>query len=512
MNVVSSTRGAIRKRTGSTLFTPTPPAVELNSLFAATISGTKWLIAAGGGKIYSINTAGVVVEIGKGFNATARWTMVQGPAGKEVENMGPVYMVNGVDPPQQWSGSGEVKAWTGKKDETHYATEPFVPNGKWMVFAGNRVWMTGVSSDPSAVWFSETVAVGAGGAEGDPTDWPTTNVVRFDASDGGAITGIGTIGPYLLVFKRHKVWVIHDINTGANRRLADNIGCVAHRSIVETPGGTFFLTADQGIYMTDGARLHEMSYNVRPTILAINQTHQENAAGEYLNNHYYLSFPSGTSATNNRTLDYDVQLKSWWPHDLAANQWVHAEPAGEISLYACTPGSTKGVVRAFVPGVYTDVGEPYAGAHGLSAYWFGAWIPFFMFIFRHRLRTPHIKKRIRQVHFDGSGTIIPLLFKNFSAAGTQQLAAVGNTPEFEASLPVNFNIGEQIYGNENTEQLYGGLTYGGIQMLFGGSTSTQQARIYAPGVANLWSVGFGNSDSSSFEVDSYTFAVQFRKS
>jgi hypothetical protein len=411
LNVTATARGAIRKRPGSMQFiTKGLPAVELTSLFSAVISGTKWLIAAGAGKIYSINTAGEVTEIGKGFNASAQWSMVQAPASKGIAGQGPIYLTNGVDASQYWTGAGEVKAWkgiesnpkltdgilvkkkklntilksktagflsadvqlevkgegipantqikavlsseevelsTGESEEleetiekvhfeitrSFYKTAPHVPNGAFAVFAGNRIWMTGITADPSAVWFSELVSIGEGGAEGDPSCWPSTNVVRFDSSDGEPITGIGTVGPYLVVFKEHKTWIIHDLDTGANRKIADNIGCVAQRSIVETVLGTFFLTADQGIYLTNGSKLEEMSYKVRPTILGINEAHRANAAGCYYADHYYLSYPSGSSSTNDRTLDYDVQLKSWWLHSLAPNEWVSFEGAGEPAPY-----------------------------------------------------------------------------------------------------------------------------------------------------------------------------------
>jgi hypothetical protein len=512
LNVVATTRGAIRKRTGSTLLTGSPPAVELHSVFAATIGGTKWLIAAGAGKLYSISSTGTVTQIGSGFNATARWTMVQAPTSIAVPSQGPVYMVNGIDAPQYWTGSGEVKPWTGKNDEEHYATSPHVPNGQWMIFAGNRIWMTGVSGDPSAVWFSDIVSTGETGGQGDPSSWPKTNVVRFDSADGYPITGIGTVGPYMVVFKENKTWIVNDLNTGANRRLADNVGCVSHRSIVETAMGTFFLTADQGIYLTDGGHLHEMSYNVRPTIFGINPNQRQNAAGEYYNNHYYLSFATGSNTTNNRTLDYDVQLKSWWLHDLAANQWAIWEPVGETNLYACTPGTSKGIVRAFVPNVYTDVGSNYTGANGLAAYWFGAWQVFSMFIFRHRIATPHLKKRIRQIHFDGSGEIIPIVAKNFRNLGINTPGVVGNEPEDTPTLPVDFSQGEEIFGNENEEQVFGGDVFKEQEMISGGASATQDARLYSLGVSRAWSVGFGNNSSAPFEVDSYTYAIQFRKS
>lgn len=512
LNVVATTRGAIRKRNGSTLLTPVPPAVELHSIHPVTISGSTYLVAAGGGSLYSIAANGTVTTIGSGFNATARWSVVQAPTSIDVTGQGPVYLTNGTDAPQYWTGTGAVKAWTGQNDAEHYATSPYVPKGQWMIFAGNRIWMTGISSDPSAVWFSDIVSTGESGGQGDPSSWPKTNFVRLDSSDGQAITGIGTVGPYIVVFKERKTWVITDLNTGANRRLADTIGCVSHRSIVETAMGTFFLTADQGVYLTDGSHLKEMSYSVRPTILGVTSSQRQNAAGAYFNNHYYLSFASGGASSNNRTLDYDVQLKSWWLHDLAGNEWVIWEPGGETCLYACTPGVFKGVVQAFVPDIYTDAGSNYAGAHGLSAYWLSAWQVFWIFVNRHRIAVPNIKKRVRQIHFDGSGEIIPIVGKDFSTFGVYVPGVVANQSEdFPATL-IDFEQNEPVFGNENNSQTFGGETFEGQETVFGGSVSSNDARLYSLGTARAWQVGFGNNTSAPFEVDSFTFAIQFRKS
>jgi hypothetical protein len=107
---------------------------------------------------------------------------------------------------------------------------------------------------------------------GNPRAWPAANVVQFDPNDGDSITGLGTIGPYLLVFKRRKTWVVTDLDTGANRRLSGDTGCAAGRSIVETPLGTFFLTQDKGVYLTNGSSLEPMSDVIRPTLDGIVET------------------------------------------------------------------------------------------------------------------------------------------------------------------------------------------------------------------------------------------------
>lgn len=511
--MVSTERGAIKKRYGSTLFTASPPNVELDSMFPVTISGTTYLIVTGGGKIYSVGSTGTVTEIGKGFTAGARWSIVQAPKSTEVANQGPVYLSNGTDKTQYWTGATagtEVKPWTGKEGETFYEKVPHVPQGKYMVFVGNRIWMTGIEADPSAVWFSETVSIGEGGAQGDPSSWPKTNVVRFDSSDGNPITGIGTVGPYILIFKESKTWAIHNLNTGENRKISDNTGCVAQRSIVESEEGTYFLTTDSGVYITNGSSLKEVSYNVRPTILAINPAQRQNAAAGYFANHYYLSYASGVSTTNNRTLDYDTVLKSWWLHDFAPNAWTSWEPTtGATTLFALPPGTKKGVVKAFVEGVFQDSGVNYTGNGTLGAYWLGPWDPFAYYVFRHRIEAPFIKKRVRQVFFNGEGSIVPLLYKNFSSGAREEPATVGNDPENKPELPTNFNAASESWGE-------GGGSWAtvvpGTEMIWGGETSIGQARIYAPGIAFVWSVGFGNNSAEPFIVNAYMMAATFRKS
>jgi hypothetical protein len=574
------------------------PAVELTSMFACTIAGANYLLISNGEKIWSVTTAGVVTEIGKGFTAGSKWSFVQAPVSIGVASQGPIYMVNGVDKPQYWSGAEaktEVKEWTGVASSPKFtngvtvaaaqtlksATAGFissdvglmatfestveveiegkatpikealiesvlsseevvvalpgeagwkeaytsvhfsitrafypegknVPNGQYMVFFGNRIWMTGIKSDPSAVWFSELVSIGEGGSQADPSQWPATNVVRFDSSDGRSITGIGTTGPYLCVFKESKTWIIHDINTGANRRLSDTVGCVSHRSIVETNGGTFFLTADQGIYLTEGSKLHEMSYNVRPTILAINAAKRENACGAYWNNHYYLSFAYESSTTNNRTLDYDVQLKSWWLHDLTGNEFTTWEvTSGKPELCAIPPVSGAGVIQCFVEGIYTDRGAVYTGNGTLAAYWLSPWEPFAYYVFRHRIKAPFLKKRVRQIFFNGEGQIIPSVYKNFFQGERQEGAVVGNREQSTKELPTNFAAasekwaeGEGKWAEEPDD----------IEVIWGGEETVGQARIYSPGVAFTWSVGFGNNSAEGFIVDAFVYVAQFRKS
>jgi hypothetical protein len=598
---VSTQRGSIRKRFGSTQAVKAGeiPNTELTSMFPCNIAGVQYMLVSNGKELWSVKgTDGGVNKIGEGFTANTRWSFVQAPKTTGVENEGPVYMVNGKDKPQFWSGAeakttvaewkgvasaakltngvlplnsfilqsatakfipgdeglnvkfeeevlvsglkqefalietvisptevrlaipepGWEKAYSGKHftiERSFYEKGEHVPNGQHMVFHGNRIWMTGIEADSAAVWFSELVSIGEGGSQADPSSWPATNVVRFEASDGNEITGIGVVGPYILVFKENKTWAIHDINTGANRQLSDKVGCIAQRSIVESGQGTYFLTADQGVYLTNGSSLTEMSYNVRPTILAINPKNRQKAAGAYYNNHYYLSFPSGETETPNRTLDYDVQLKSWWLHDLSGYQWQLWEPkTGESALYGLVTGKQLGFVKSFVTGLYTDRGTNYTGNGSLGAFWISPWEPFAYYIFRHRIEAPFLKKRVRQIFFNGEGQIQVEAFKDFSIGGRIEKGVVGaNEIATSAVTPVNFGAASEVWAEDpkGTKAKWAEEVEG-TEKLWGGETTVGQARIYSPGVGFVWAVGFGNNSAEGFIVNAYTYMLQFRKS
>jgi hypothetical protein len=168
---------------------------------------------------------------------------------------------------------------------TWTATSGTLPLGTMMLYHGNRVIIAGNPASPSTLYASDV---------GNPTDWDTTDngswAVDLDPADGEPITGIGTIGQDLLVFKRDKIFLVYGLDSGGeNRRVVSNIGCVSHRSIVESPYGTFFLGPD-GVYLTDGT---QGAARQRPRRPAAEQDivvgWRPYAAGAWFNDRYYLS-------------------------------------------------------------------------------------------------------------------------------------------------------------------------------------------------------------------------------
>lgn len=327
------------------------------------------------------------------------------------------------------------------------------------------------------------------------------NQQLFDPNDGDEITGLGKAGSNVLVFKKHKIFVIYDVNTGASRRLTTNIGCVAPESIVETPMGTIFL-ADNGVYITNGSSVDLISDQITPTIQGL--TNVTIAAGDYYRNHYYLSFPgSGV------ILDYDLALKSWWKHSLASGNiygFGSRFNGGAEELYCA---SDNGLGLMFYG--WQDFGTAYPW------YWKGPWVS----PGQARVVYPAVRKRLKALRIDGNGVCTLKLGTDFS--GVENAV----TPQDPDGTPRTslFPIPTQTTFGDNTNPVKG--TYFGdyysttltpnpflSQTTFGDSQGSQQSRVWGQGVARSWSLVFGDTTNTptplTATIQNYTIFLQER--
>jgi hypothetical protein len=448
LNVQGTTAGAISKRRG--LMTFATPPVLLTSVAAFGDPTSPMLIGAGGTNLYSISAAGVVTSIQTGLTAGTHWEWVQSQVVSGPQ--GPMYGMNGVDTPQQWAGSGSAAAWT--------ATSGTLQNGKYMVLAGNRIWVAGVAAYPSRVFFSDLIPANNG-----PVTWPAANVSIFDENDGSPITGLGHVGPYIMVAKSGKLYLITDFNTGDARRLSDNVGVVSHRSIAEAPEGTYFLAETRGVYLTNGSKITPISDNIKPTLDAIPATVKATAAGIYFDGHYYLSVNTlGTIGSNDTTLDFDSALQSWWRHSFGSNQFVTQHFQPNVPILMSAKGTSAVVDQCFVNGVTTDNGQMFTWV------WRGPWqSP--TFYRRRRFPTPYFKKRFRQVRFDGEGSVDFSVATDFNPAETLKLSST----------------------------------------LGGGGANIGRARVYSIGVFNAISPVFSATSNTQDMVISYVLIITDRR-
>ena len=468
-NVQGTQAGAILKRNG--LVTLATPGVAPTSLFVSEATPVSCLVGAGGTVIYSVQSGGTVTNIKTGVTNNVRWEGISAPV---VSGQGPVYMLNGTDTPQQWSGA---TGGTATVNWTNASGAVAVPNGRYVIYANNQAFISGVAATPSRVFWS---------ALADPTNWDPASLTGagfadFDPNDGQVITGIGRVGPYILVTKPRKCWVIADPATATIRRISDQIGCVAHRTIQSGPEGTYFLSEDRGVYLTNGSKLEPISDIIQPTIDAIDGTRTQ-ASAVYFNGHYYLSVSATGSGANDTTLDWDTTLNSWWRHSFGSNQFAIWHPIGSAELYSAK-ATAAFVDKCFVSGVFTDNGANFTWV------WRGPWqSPSY---FRRRLfPTPYYRKRLRQMRYSGIGTVDLSLAKDFAQSETA--------------------IRQNIFTGTTGTNFGGTQPFGGPQ-LYGGGGSVLGGRVYTLGVANAFSVVFSSTSNTADGVYAYLMILHDRK-
>lgn len=469
VNWHTSPSGIIRKRFGSPAFST--PVVgggnSLTSLFALHTT-TRWLVGAGGTKLFKINTAGVSADLATGLSANAKWNFVQAPA---IGAQGPLYGVNGSNTPQQWDG---VAASAGNWIKTGVAA---VPNGTMIEYHNNRVSIIGVAGTPSRQYLSKLL---------DPTIWdsPDAITVDYETSDGQDLTAQGHVGPYMLLFKPRKIYVLTNSDLGSFRSLSSEVGCVANRSVIETPNGTIFLATDGSIYMTDGSSLTDISEGLRPLLRSIPATALTNASAFYKNNSYYLSIAESTT-DNTLVLEYDTQTRTWWPHRIntaastttGINDWALLEPSSTATLYGAISGSTAPqIAEMFKDNTFQDL-----GAFNYTCQWDGPW---------HVFDQPHIDKQVQEIRVDGLGQYNLYTARNFAST----LNAEEQT-QWEVADPGT------TFG--------GSGTFGGAGV-FGDTPTVIESRFYTPGVARAWSLRFESINNQDCQIYAYTCSIDHR--
>jgi hypothetical protein len=468
-NVNSSIIGSLHKRNGfDNLAEPTLP---IKSLFGYNGS-SDFLVGVGDDgastDVYKITSAGTVTSI-KGaatISVGHRWDMIQAPASG---GQGALWMVNGSNTPKQWTGAGNIADWT--------ASAGTLPNGKYIQYFDNRVFIAGVSSDPSKLYWS---------AIGDPRNWATPDggFTTFDPDDGEAITGLGTVGPYLLVFKASKTYVVFNTDTGGYRRVSNEIGCIAHESIVESDGGTFFLSSSDRIMVTDGNSMSAVSDNaLEPLLGNLTPTTNKLASGHFHDQKYYLSMSQGGS-DNDIIIEFDTRFQSWWLHEIQVDAdttdgvccWAQLNPANDDTLYCV--GCSGIVFKAFDPLVIADNGVTY------EAYWVTQW---------HTFTMPHIRKIMRQLRADALGNFNLEVAFSFSTAFDTQADTIW---ESAGDPEITTFGGEGEFGGSGT---------------FGGSNIVSEHHYYTLGTARAFSFKFLSNDALEWELYAYTMAVDRRE-
>jgi len=458
MNVQGTTTGAITRRLGcanqGTFTTAIGRLGATNALESA--ANTPYLIYGEGTKTWSIDLLGVHDISGVLTPTVGQWVNAVAVGGQ-----GPIYGISVT--PVQWTGTGNIAAWSNTSGAVT------VPPGRYGVYHQNQLFIAGTAvvpvggaaaTDPYSRLYWSAIA--------DPTNWDSASntgagFIDLDPGDGQPITGLGVIGPYVLVFKPYKTWVLVDPATATVRKISENVGCGVNDSIASSPQGTFFLSEDRGVCVTDGTKITPIGDLILPDMSGPAQT----AAAAYYQAHYYI-----TSPISGYTYDYDTILQSWWRHDLACRGFAVVgqafpginPPANGLYAVRFHQAAATTVAQLFVPNLYTDEFAT------MNWHWYGPWqSP--SFYRRRRFPTPYYQKRLTQVRTRGYGNL------NFDYAVNYDVSTATN-------------VATNVYGTTGTIPL--------------------KSRHFSFGVADTFQMRFSGADANPAALYDYTLYVTDR--
>lgn len=146
------------------------------------------------------------------------------------------------------------------------AGTPNVPLGKYIAYHDERVWIYGISGDPSSLRFSDLSD--SSGTEITPDDvnaWPTDNEIQISEGDDDIGTGIFLYRGYLYVSKAFSVWRIvgYDEFTYTRVKTRSSTGTRFQESVQILDNLVQFIGVD-GLYTFDGEESERVSDIIDP--------------------------------------------------------------------------------------------------------------------------------------------------------------------------------------------------------------------------------------------------------
>jgi len=321
-------RGVATVRKGTECLTPVG-LLTGNTIYGSCTytnsNGTEFIVLVCGDGLYTFNTDTEAPSSYKTFPAGETITAADEVDVYQAQGSGNVYITRGFGKTTlRWDGSAGSLTIPGVGTHHNY------PNSRHAIYYGNRHI---VQTDGNTFQVSHYLRDNA---------W--TALDMFSINDGGNDRLI-SITPWTLnefvVFMRNSIFYanvgVGSYNAGdaANepdsyvKSLATDIGCIAHKSVVQAGGGVIFLS-DNGVYIAnpagagaggtngntpEGMRLltltEPLSSPISDIIERINYNHVNKAVGVYFENRYYLAVPLDTSTVNNAILVYNFINKAW---------------------------------------------------------------------------------------------------------------------------------------------------------------------------------------------------------
>lgn len=226
-----------------------------------------------------------------------------------------------------YNDDGTIKEYIdadGKKHTNESTIKTLAPKGDFIELHYDRLWISGDATNPDRLYFS-TASVNGADIEDftSPIEEGEANqhggFLEVRSYDGSKIIGMKVVFNAIVIFKNKTAYKLFG-NSPDNYELVQlfsSEGAIADKSIIVANNGAYFLNRD-GIYYYDGTNTKLISSKITSTIKSMNLNYADKSEGIYFNNKYYLSIPTGDSATNNTLIVYDIQSDSFMTYNTDA--------------------------------------------------------------------------------------------------------------------------------------------------------------------------------------------------
>ena len=214
----------------------------------------------------------------------------------------------GTDTPLQWTGTGNVSSLAGSPTA-----------GSLVATANNFMFISGNSSNPSGIWWSNP---------SDPGTWPAGSSLNFRASDGDIITAIAPLNYNLIIFKRRSTGILYTqtnitsgiATLGPLTQINVGIGCAGSQAWDVLPNGMLVVFGIDGhLRLFDGSNFTDISdppmpySNIQPTLDACNIGRFPYACVKAypMLNQIWLAVSTGSNTTNDTIFVFDYVQMAW---------------------------------------------------------------------------------------------------------------------------------------------------------------------------------------------------------
>ena len=255
------------------------------------------------------------------------------------------------------------------------------PAALCMCIHQNRLVLGG-ADDTTVVWFSKELS---------PTDAPGFNdALTIQIEEGGAVTGLASFNGLLFVFKRRTAFVVagdmpDDTGGGIGRgngsisslatpvRMAHDIGCINHRSVVETPIGIFFQSERTLELLDQNMSITPVGFALEETMATFPEV--TNAIHHPKDNEVWFTVhtvgAAGAAGEQFRVLVFNYLTKQWSTSKFGAIGTGRVQ-LGLVDNRPClaATGAASGVVYRQTPSKFFDVaptGRQYVAMSGTTA-------------------------------------------------------------------------------------------------------------------------------------------------